>query len=93
MVANRPLLLQVKRMLALDAVPQSEADAATSINERTVDFANALLQEAAASDDVTSATTALDYLDDRLVSFQNILTAESASLVRLEFARLVDSWR
>lgn len=93
MSASRPLLFQVKRMLALDAVPLNDVEAASTIRERMVEFANALFQEAAASDDVTSDASAIDYLNDRLVSFEAMLTAESTNLVRLEFARLVESWR
>lgn len=93
MTASRPLLFQVKRMLALDAVPPNDGEAASTIGERTNEFANALFEEAVASDDVTSAAAAIAYLDDRLVSFQAMLSAESAKLVRVEFARLVDSWR
>jgi hypothetical protein len=80
-------------MLALDEVPSNEVQAAKVIAVRGGEFAVALFQEAAASDDVTSAAAAIEYVDDRLKTFDAILDPETASLIRVEFVRLLESWR
>ena len=79
-------------MLALDAMPASDEDAARAIASHPGEFAAALFVEAAASDDVTSAAAAVEYLDDRLASFASIIPGEVRTQLRAEFDRLLLSW-
>ncbi len=59
---------------------------------RTADLAAALLAEAAASDDVTDAASALAYLEDRLAFFAEVMTPDLAVAIRAAFARGAERW-
>jgi hypothetical protein len=60
---------------------------------RRVDrIAGGLLQEAMASDDVTSAAAAIAYLEDRLSFLSGLLTREQQARIRAECARRVAAW-
>ena len=79
-------------MLALAELPATEREAAAAIAGRIDDFAVALFAEAAASDDVTSAESAIEYCDDRLASFEGMISGHVAEAIRTRFAVLVRAW-
>ena len=92
MTTSREQLVQVRRMLGLAKLPATEREAAEAIAGRIDDFAVALFAEAAASDDVTSAESALEYCDDRLASFEGMISGHVAEAIRARFAVLVRAW-
>jgi hypothetical protein len=93
MTAPAPLrLAQAARMLGLQPEDLDSETARSAIALRPGDFAHALLQEAADSDDVTSAESAIDYCDGRLTFFGDLITPEAAGEVRAAFASLVQGW-
>jgi hypothetical protein len=81
--------LQLARILGLprDTPEGAIKAAAGAAPER---LAGALFAEAAASDDVIDAATALQYLDDRLAFFGDILAGAGA--VRDAFAERLQAW-
>lgn len=79
-------------MLALPRDGLTVAAARSAINARALDMAAALLEEAAQSDDVTSAETALDYLEDRLAYLADFVPADAAADIRSAFAEGVEGW-
>ena len=86
-------LVQVARMLELGSHTVDAARARAEISARPADFAAALFGEAAANDDVTSMDAALEYLETRLADFRPLLAALAEAATRVEFARLLGSWR
>jgi hypothetical protein len=54
--------------------------------------AGELVDEAAASDDVTSAEAGRAFIADRIAAFGDLLTAEQAEWLGDEAARLIDGW-
>jgi hypothetical protein len=86
-------LLQIRRMLGLAAVPSGRAAAAASIAADPVQFADALLREAADSDDVTSPESAADYLETRLAFFADLLDDRTVAAVRRAFSERVRAWQ
>lgn len=86
-------LLQLRRMLTLDAVPSGRAAAAAAIAANAGRFADAILHEAADSDDVTSPETALQYLDARLDFFAGLIDERTAGAIRAAFGSRVEAWR
>ena len=79
-------------MLALVELPPNEREAVEAISGRIDDFATSLFAEAAASDDVTSAESAIEYCDDRLASFEGMISGHVAEAIRARFAVLVRAW-
>ena len=59
---------------------------------RADDIARALLEEAAACDDVIDAASAFAYLEDRLAFLAGLLSEESRSRVREGFASVARGW-
>jgi len=62
------------------------------IDRRIEQFAIALFEEAAASDDVIDRPSAMVYLDDRLDFLADVLTPGQRDAIRESFGRLVDRW-
>ncbi|MFN0145559.1 MAG: hypothetical protein ACKVT1_03535 [Dehalococcoidia bacterium] len=85
-------LVQVARMLSLGSHTVTAERARAEIASRPGDFARAFLEEAAASDDVTSTETALDYLESRLAEFGELVERHVAITVRGQFEQLLASW-
>jgi len=77
-----PSSLTNEQMSALHALVEAHID----------DIMRAMLEEAAACDDVISPASALAYLDDRLASFGELLTAEQKLRVRAGFAEYASKW-
>jgi hypothetical protein len=83
-------LTQLSRILATPIA--DDETARTAINARPGDFASALFHEAADSDDVTSAASALDYLEDRLAYFGPLVLPSAAEVVRAAFIEHIKAW-
>ena len=62
------------------------------IDERCDEIAAALVEEAAASDDVTSPETAQAYVDDRLRTLDDLLTKEQAERLLTAFVGKTSGW-
>jgi hypothetical protein len=95
-------LLQLARLIGHDAFsarfgpPQSaEPDSGALsrlIDERLDEIVRALVEEAAASDDVTDAAGAASYLDDRLATLGDLLSNAQSARLRAAFAELTRDW-
>ena len=85
-------LVQVARMLDPGSHTVAEAVARAAITARPGEFARALLEEAAANDDVTSPAAAMEYLETRLADLNMLVTVTAETAIRAEFARLLGSW-
>lgn len=102
MIPQRERLLQLARLLGAEAFagrfgpPQTaepEADAlSVLIDERLAELAQALVEEAAASDDVLDTSSAQAYLEDRLRTLGDLLTPEQSERVQAEFRRRTAGW-
>jgi hypothetical protein len=102
MIPRRERLLQLARLIGNDAFsarfgpPQSAEPAAAAlsglIDERLDEIARALVEEAAASDDVTDAAGAASYLDDRLATLGDLLSSAQAQSIHAAFAELTRGW-
>lgn len=101
-IPPRERLLQLARLLGADAFaerfgPPQEAEPDPAalhalIDERLDDIAHRLLEEAAASDDVIDADSAQTYLEDRLATLGDLLTAEQAARLREAFRAQTKGW-
>ena len=99
---TRERILQLARLAGVDAFverfgsPQTaEPDAASLaalIDDRLDAIAAALVEEAAASDDVIDITSAQSYLDDRLRSLADLLSTEQAERIRAAFQERTKAW-
>lgn len=86
-------LIQLARMLGLDpGAALDDASAASLVRERATALADAIFHEAADSDDVVSAETALDYLEGRLIFFGDLVPAETAAAIRRAFRERLRAW-
>ena len=72
--------------------PEQLAALRSLAEEHSQDIARALLEEAAACDDVTDAASALAYLEDRLAFLADLLTEEARSRVREGFSAVAGGW-
>lgn len=79
-------------MMGLDRDAVTEDAARTAIAGDPTRFADELFAEAAASDDVMSETSALDYLEGRLAFFGDLLDVPVPNLVRTRFAERMEAW-
>ncbi|MBA4180333.1 MAG: hypothetical protein C0506_07080 [Anaerolinea sp.] len=85
-----PRLVQLARILN---TPLESAEAArVAVSARFEDVAEALVLEAAASDDVTSGQSALEYLEGRLLYLGEILEPAAAARIRDRFRARTASW-
>ena len=83
-------LTQLSRIFATPITDDETARAA--ITARLGDFASALFLEAADSDDVTNAATALDYVEDRLAYFGPLVPPPVAVVIRAAFIERLKAW-
>lgn len=101
-VPPREHLLQLARLVGIDAFtqrfgpPQTAAPLVEAlqalVEERLSELARALVEEAAASDDVIDAASATVYLEDRLRTLGDVLTPEQARRLRDMFTKATSSW-
>ena len=75
-----------------EATPEQLAALGRLIDRRIDQFAIAMLEEAAASDDVIDPASANAYLEDRLNFFSDVLTPGQREAIRESFARQVEHW-
>lgn len=102
MIQSRERLLQIARLVGIDAFterfgPPRSAEPGESalrslIEEHLDEIARRLVEEAAASDDVTDAAGAASYLDDRLTTLGDAFSPEQAARLRSNFDRLTAGW-
>lgn len=85
-----PRLRQAARLLGLHEVDAPSARQAFADDPAAL--ALALVAEAAASDDVTSSTSALDYLETRLAYLGDLLDRATVLAVRAHFREAVAGW-
>lgn len=78
--------------MGLDRETISAESARTAIASDPLRFADALFEEAAASDDVTSEAAALNYLEGRLSFFGELLDVPVPNTVRTRFAERLGAW-
>lgn len=78
--------------MGLDRETITADSARTAIASDPVRFADALFEEAAASDDVTSEAAALNYLEGRLSFFADLLDVPAPNTVRTRFAERLEAW-
>ncbi len=103
MILPRERLLQVARLVGIEAfterfgspreIDAPDMDALRSLIEERLDhIARALVAEAAASDDVIDVASAGAYLEDRLRTLGDVLTAQQAEQVRAAFREATAGW-
>lgn len=85
-----PRLVQLSRIFETELPDDAAARAAVSA--RPEKLAEALLLEASASDDVTSAESATDYLATRLAYLAGLVDPAAEAAIRARFAELVTAW-
>ena len=98
----RDRLLQLARLVGGDSFSERFGPAQTAepelvalralVGERLEQIAEALVAEAAASDDVLDQASALVYLEDRLSAFDTLISAEQIERLRAAFRELIASW-
>lgn len=98
----RERLLQIARLIGVDCFAQRFGPARTAepedgalrdlVEERLEHIAGALVEEAAASDDVIDVESAASYLEDRLRTLGDLLAAEQAERVRTAFRERTSAW-
>lgn len=81
---------QLSRIFATQ-IEDDEA-ARSAISAKPGDFAAALFLEAAASDDVISRESALDYLSGRLTFFGGLVSGNASSAVTSAFDERLKAW-
>ncbi|MEX2159084.1 MAG: hypothetical protein WEB04_06730 [Dehalococcoidia bacterium] len=102
MAPEREKVIQIARLADIDAFTQrfgapqtSEPDEAALrafVAERAESIGHGLVEEAAASDDVTDIESAESYLEDRLQTLSSVIDAEAASRVRAAFRGGTKAW-
>ncbi|HEY8172912.1 MAG TPA: hypothetical protein VIH21_07475 [Dehalococcoidia bacterium] len=102
MMPRPELLRQLARLVGYDVftdhfgpIDAADPDAAALralIDERCDYIATVLVEEAAASDDVTSPESAQAYVDDRLRMLEPVLTKEQAEALLAAFTGKTSGW-
>ncbi len=102
MILPRDRLLQLARLVGVDAFserfgpPQTAEPEIDSLRalvaERIDSIAQALVEEAAASDDVIDAASAAVYLEDRLHTLADVFASEQAERLRAAFRDRTAEW-
>ena len=93
MASQAPPSERLRQLSRIFQTPISgDTQARAEISARAPEFAEALLREAAASDDVTSPESALAYFDSRLAYFAGLVSVEAAAVARTAFAARVSRW-
>ena len=101
-IPQRERLLQLARLIGSHAFSERFGAAASAepdpdglralIDERLDAIAQALVEEAASSDDVTDAAGALSYLEDRIDTLGDLLSGEQADSIRVKFGERTSGW-
>ena len=101
-IPHRERLLQLARLIGIDAfverfgLPQAAEPEPPAlqklVEERLEDITDALVEEAAASDDVLDPESALSYLEDRLRTLAELLAPEQAERIRGAFRERTADW-
>ena len=101
-ILPRDRLLQLARLVGVDAFserfgpPQTAEPEFDSLRgfvaERIESIGQALVEEAAASDDVIDVASAAAYLEDRLHTLADVLTTEQAERLRAAFQERTAGW-
>ncbi len=99
---GREGLVQIARLIGVDLFTERFGSPRTAepeagelralIDERLDHIARALLEEAAASDDVTDTAAATAYLEDRLRTLGDLFTSEQAERIRAAFGESTSGW-
>lgn len=102
MIPARERLIQIARLIGVDRFtrrfgsPQAaepELDELRALIDQRLDrVAQALVEEAAASDDVIDRATAASYLEDRLRTLGDVLTDEQARRIGTAFRERTSGW-
>ena len=85
-----PRLVQLSRMLGVPLETPAKARAAVAASP--MQLAEALVLEASASDDVTSPSSAADYLETRLTYLGDLVPPDAVPAIRDHFARATANW-
>ena len=101
-IPRRERLLQLARLLGIEAFTERFGPPQTAeppvdalralVDERLEAIAWALVEEAAASDDVIDAASAASYLEDRLATLGDLLSDEQAERLRAAFREGTAGW-
>lgn len=102
MSPRREQLLQLARLAGAAAFadrfgPPQTADPEVEalrglVEERLGEVARSLVEEAAASDDVTDIRSAETYLEDRLRTLDDLLTKDQTERIRVGFRDSIKAW-
>ncbi len=88
-----PRVTQLARILQQDpATLEGSTAAREAVDANPGTLANAFFHEAADSDDVTSVSAALDYLEGRITFFGDFISTPTATEIRSRFRELVSPW-
>jgi len=85
-------LIQVARILGLRPLGLTRDAARDAIAMRAPEMALAFFLEAADSDDVTGAASALDYLEGRIDFFGDLITPAAVAVMQTAFREKLRSW-
>jgi hypothetical protein len=101
-IPQRERLLQLARLAGMAVFTERFGPPASAtpdptalrsfIDERLDTIARALVEEAAASDDVTDAAGAQSYLEDRLATLGDLFSVEQAERLRFAFRGRTKAW-
>ena len=102
MIPSREHLLQLARLIGPDVFvarfgpPQTAEPELVHlralVEERLDHIVRMLVEEAAASDDITDMVSASAYLDDRLRMLEDLLAPEQAASIRAAFREQTAAW-
>ena len=102
MIPPRERLLQLARLIGPDVFvarfgpPQTAEPELVHlralVEERLDHIVRMLVEEAAASDDITDMVSASAYLDDRLRMLQDLLAPDQAASIRAAFREQTAAW-
>jgi hypothetical protein len=85
-------LVQITRLLGLPRGSLGPEDAMSAASARCHDLATALVEEMAASDDVTGPDSATAYLEDRLAVLARYLPSDCIDEVRRTGYQAAERW-
>ena len=101
-IPPRERLLQLARLIGPDVFVERFGSAHTAepelghlhalVDERLDHIVHMLVEEAAASDDITDIVSATAYLDDRLRMLEDFLAPEQAASIRAAFGEQTAVW-
>lgn len=93
MASDPETLTQLARLLAADLSASATRDQVQRAIDQGFDrLTDALVAEAASSDDVFDRASALEFLDSRISDLQAWLSAEQASRLRRALQGKIEAW-